>query len=275
MTSVVTTTHYGEQVVLFLDLLGFAALTADNLIDENGLRQSERILGLDSFDMLRWSENELTRTFRGFHFTLKSAIDLASMRHRLTAITFSDSAFIATDYLNDLANIAGEIARNLLLQRIPVRMGVAWGSFAALRFRSDVTAEGGEHAAQFLGTGVVNAHAAESCGIKGIRLLLHPSVMWLREQKMHTAVRLGQQELRVIPCHESELGNRAAITHELNYWSFGRTAEVRAWHALQDMWTAAPFDVHHHYRATAEAINRMRMTQGAKALSNLRRRRLP
>ena len=63
--------------------------------------------------------------------------------------------------------------------------GIAYGTFSAVRFRSDVTLEGGDHAAYFLGTGVARAHAAETCGIKGIRILLHPSAAALLADPEH------------------------------------------------------------------------------------------
>src|SRR5437870_5686600 len=90
-----------------------------------------------------------------------------NMRRSVTAITFSDSAFIAFTHLIDAVTLAVDFTQSMLSQKIPVRMGVAFGSFAALRFRSDVTAEGGDHASEFLGTAVVRAYQAERCGIKG------------------------------------------------------------------------------------------------------------
>jgi hypothetical protein len=264
-----------EQAVLFIDLLGFAALTERFELDRASIQRSERLFSLDPDEISRVHGNALTSTFRGFHQTVKFALDLANMRHPLTAITFSDSAFIATDHLNEVANIAIDIVQSLATQRIPVRMGIAYGSFAAVRFRSDVTSEGGEHSAHFLGTGVVRAHATESCGIKGIRLLLHPSALGLIDNPIHNTTGLMQHKLRIVECSAAESGNAEGVGHEIDYWRFRPTAEAEAWHALQDMWSAAPIPAANHYQATAEAINRMRIGQGAPALTNLRRRTLP
>lgn len=264
-----------EQVVLLVDLLGFAALTEQYELDPTSIRRSERLLSVDPDLVFRVQGNALTRTFRGFHQTVKFALDTANKRHPLTAITFSDSAFIATAHLNEVANIAIDIVQGLTAQRIPVRMGIAYGSFAALRFRSDVTSEGGDHSAHFLGTGVVRAHATESCGIKGIRILLHPSAMSLIENPIHQTTGLMQHALRIVECAAAESKNTAGIGYEIDYWRFRATAEAQAWHALQDMWTVAPVTAANHYQATAEAINRMRIGQGAPTLTNLRRRTLP
>src|SRR2546430_15256337 len=113
-------------------------------------------------------QNPLTRVFSSFHGSLRGALSLANMKHSVTAIAFSDSAFIATDYAFEAVNIGVSLVQSLLLQRVPVRVGIAHGSFAALRLKSDIGVDGGDHASQFLGTAVVRAHAAETCGVKGI-----------------------------------------------------------------------------------------------------------
>lgn len=268
-----------NRVVLYVDILGFAALTESCPIDVDGLKSKDRVfspsLGIDSF--LQASRNPLTKVFSGFHYSLTWILFTAKLRHPLTAISFSDSAFVVTTYVYEAVNIANEILHSLLPQKIPVRIGIAYGSFAALRFRSDITADSGDHAAQFLGTSIVRAHAAESCGIKGLRILLHPSVMPLLEDTNHNpkSIRRGSQPFLSIECAGQEQTNKSGITHEINYWSLQRTKEAEAWHGLQDMWSHAPEDAAHHYLATAEAINRMRIARGCEGLRNLRRRTLP
>lgn len=166
-----------NKIVLFVDILGFAALTESYPIDIDLIKAYDRILSVTDDIIHRASRNQLTHTFSKFHSSLQGALHLASMRHPLTAITFSDSAFVATTHAFEAVSIAVDLLHALLSSNIPTRMGIAYGSFAALRFRSDITSDGGDHAVQFLGTAVVRAHAAETCGIKGLRILLHPSVM--------------------------------------------------------------------------------------------------
>jgi hypothetical protein len=81
--------------------------------------------------------------------------------------------------------------------------------------------------------------------------------------------------IRVVRCGEGETDNSAGVECEINYWDFGITDETAAWHALQDMWTAAPAHAKNHYLCTAEAVNRMRVGSGAPPLLDLRRRTLP
>ncbi len=260
-------------VVLFADMLGFTALTEANPIEVHKLRARPLPMNLD--DIL--TRNPLTKAFWSFHYSLKWAIMTAEMSHALTAISFSDSVFIATAHFFEAARIAVNLSHSMLSQKVPVRMGIAFGSFAALRFRSDVSADAGDHAAQFLGTAVVRAYQAEECGIKGMRILLHPSVESLLNDRTHnpTSLQSTKDMIRPLECSNTEHANRARVRYELDYWDLATTKEHRAWAALQDMWAAAPKSVWGHYQATAEAINRMRIARGEALLTNLRRRTLP
>jgi len=266
-----------NKVVLFTDILGFAALTESCPLDIDRCRVGDRPLVYRFGEIFEVSHNELAHTFSGFHSSLRGVLRLARMSHLLTAITFSDSAFVATTYAYEAVNIAINLLHDLLPQKIPVRMGIAYGSFAALRFRSDITLDSGDHAAQFLGTAIVRAHAAETCGIKGLRILLHPSVMPLLDDIHHNPVPAEERlhPLRHLECPERERLNKVGVLHEIDYWHLKRTREAEAWRGLQDMWNKAPLSEVEHYEVTVEAINRMRIAQGYEPLKKLRRRTLP
>lgn len=143
---IVSSVPPAERIVLFVDMLGFAALTEAYPIDVGMLNAYERPSSASLEMIFGTPKNPLTEAFHGFHSALRWAIDMANMRRPVTAITFSDSAFVAFTHLIDAATLAVDFERSMLSQRIPVRIGIAFGSFAALRFRSDVTAEGGDHA---------------------------------------------------------------------------------------------------------------------------------
>ena len=264
-----------NKVVMFGDVLGFASLTEAYPVEPDLIEAYDRPLSWNIDMILTSRDNPLTRTFTSFHRSLKATIDLAKMRHPVTAITFSDSAFIATTHLFEAANAAVYLFQSLLRQRVPVRIGIAHGSFAAFRFRSDVTVTSGDHAAHFLGTGVVRSHAASTCGIKGLRLLLHPSAVPLLNDSTHNPPLADKDRIRYLQCSEEESSNTAGVRYEIDYWRFKPTAEAEAWHAFQDMWDVATQDALKHYQATAEAINRMRIGQGEPGINNLRRRTLP
>ena len=127
-----------------------------------------------------------------------------------------------------------------------------------------------DHAAQFLGTAVVRSHHAEGCGIKGIRILVDPSVEPLLTDSAHNPV--GTPHVRWTKCSEAEQekAKQIGVRCELNYWCSAPGESQRAWRGLQDMWTTAPDSASEHYQATAEAINRMRIDRGESSLTNLR-----
>lgn len=267
-----------NKVVLFADILGFAALTESCPIDVDLIKAHDRLFSVTIDTILKTSSNPLAHTFSKFHSSLRAELNLASMRHPLTAITFSDSVFVATTYVFEAVNIAIDLLHALLRQKIPIRMGIAYGSFATLRFSSNITSDSGDHAVQFLGTAAVRAHIAETCGIKGLRILLHPSVMPLLDDGHHNPVSSGishPHPIRQIECSKDERTNKVGVQHEIDYWHLKPTMEAEVWHGLQDMWDKAPQSEVKHYVATAEAINRMRITQGHETLKKLRRRTLP
>lgn len=267
-----------NKVVLFADILGFAALTESYPLEIDRCSAGDGPLDRMFAEVFEVSRNELARTFSKFHRSLRGALELARLHHHLTAITFSDSVFIATSRAYEAVNIAIYLLNTLLQQKIPMRMGIAYGTFAAVRFRSDISADSGDHAAQFLGTAVVRAYAAETCGIKGLRILLHPSVTPLLDDIHHNPVSTTDRRLHPfhhIECSKKEQLNRAKVLREIDYWHLTPTNEAEAWRGLQDMWNNAPLSEAEHYEVTAEAINRMRIAQGHDQLKKLRRRTLP
>lgn len=262
-----------NKVVLFADMLGFASLTESHPLDVDRLRAHDRFISyIDRY--LGTPANPLADKFARFHNGLKVATSLANMRHPLTAISFSDSAFIATAYLHEVVGIAADLMRYVISCGVPVRAGIAYGSFAALRFKSDITSDGGDHSVQFLGTAVVRSTVAEKCGIKGLRILLHPSVAPLLGDSLHNPPGV-KDPIRVLKCADNELSNRPGVQHEIDFWNYPITKEAAAWKSLQNMWDNAPSSERNHYEATAEAINRMRIVQGRASMDYLRRRTLP
>lgn len=266
-------TQESQKIVLFADLLGFGKLTEECNLDLDFISRSDR---LDvQFGQMFKAKNPLTHAFTEFHSAVRWALQLANLMHSSTAITFSDSAFVATTKLYEAVGIATHLMKSLLSRGVPMRAGIASGSFEAVRFRSDISIDGGDHAAHFLGTGVTRAHASEGCGIKGCRIVLHPTAAVLLKNPLHNPPHPAAEHVRYLECTPTECNNKVAALHEVDYWSFGRTDEKDAWRALQEMWDSAPESENHHYVATAEAINRMRINRGELPMSDLRRRTLP
>ena len=117
-----------NRAVMFVDLLGFASLTEQHALELERIK-GDRLLSRHLDTIFASPDNPLTRAFTSFHRSLESTIDLAQMSHSLTAITFSDSAFVATTHLFEVVNMAAYLIQWLLQQRIPARAGIAYGSF--------------------------------------------------------------------------------------------------------------------------------------------------
>jgi hypothetical protein len=93
-----------------------------------------------------------------------------------TAIVFSDSAFFRIDTIENAIHVARTLTFELVTGEVPVRMGIARGSYRMLRFLTDSSDHVSFHMSQFLGTGVVRAYQTERCGVPGLRILLHPDL---------------------------------------------------------------------------------------------------
>jgi hypothetical protein len=167
-----------QATVVFADILGFSDL----------VMSKQGVIGtLDGFyysamslAQLRESFTEdkyldpLTRTFAAFHRTLDIRISELVNCDPVQSVIFSDSAFVIFRDLNTAMGFSQSFMRDMISFRVPVRMGIGRGSYRGLRMTTDISDEVRRHSSQFLGTGVIRAHLAESCGLKGLRIFIHP-----------------------------------------------------------------------------------------------------
>jgi hypothetical protein len=248
-----------DTFVLFVDMLGFAGIVeaAPNAgeIIKPSFGPFERTAILTVGNAGPAPEELLAHSFGAFHSTLEDAIR-RSVAQGITAIVFSDSAFIQLDSAYGVTGLAGDLMRSFVYQHVPVRMGLAAGSFTALRFSADNTNKARVQTSQFFGTGVVWSYNAEKCGEKGLRILLHPSIVPHVE-----AIEEGEWATRHVP-----LGAPTAnALSELNYANphfmsdtetfVTEFAELAA--AVQSMRQKAPDKFSIHYEETLTALARM------------------
>lgn len=239
---------------MFADMLGFAALTES---------AGECLPDFPTADFL-WQmmvtyrggylETPLQTAFANFHAGLSRARADAGLSVKFDSISFSDSLFVALANIENAVTMATTIMHEMMLRLIPVRIGIGYGTFKLIRVRSDVSIGVSDHSAQFLGTGIVRAHAAESCGIPGMRIFIHPSALPLFSMSLQRS----DSQYQAIACEAAESDNRVGVTHEVNYLDWRETANRRMWNAFRRMWHQSPPSALHHYRATATAINKMR-----------------
>ena len=194
--------------VLFVDMLSFADLTVRHSDDVGSLvatYTSSQPSNALADDIWRSQQPPLARRFYGFHHCLHTAVNGVQKRGG-AAIVFSDSAFLALSSPADTVRTAAQLIRSFIQARVPVRMGIASGSFRILRFLSDSSGQSTVHSSQFLGSAVVGAYQAESCGIKGLRILVHPDVV-------SDFAGNGSGSI----CSLRDTPSRLAVSHEINY----------------------------------------------------------
>ena len=167
------TEPFESTFVLFVDMLGFA-----DLVEQEGNELDELNAVFNSIELYdpQPSESLLCYRFMNFHRCVNSARERLQAIGNGTGIVFSDSAFFRIDDLTKAIDFARALMFDLVTSEVPVRMGLASGSYRMLRFVADSSDQVLFHMSQFLGTGIVRAHKAEACGLPGLRILLHPNL---------------------------------------------------------------------------------------------------
>ena len=156
-----------DQAVLFVDLLGFKALTEAH---------PHALVHLELAKFRLTHSSASARVFSTFHSVLDQALFFAIHEGHMQIMIFSDCAFMVLGNPSYTANFAVKLMRSFIGAEIPVRMGMACGSFENVRVSSDSRGTSTLNRAMFFGTGIVHAHVAESQGGKGFRIFLHPSM---------------------------------------------------------------------------------------------------
>lgn len=207
----------------------------------------------------------------GLEEEIAEALNLRSSH--LHSIVFSDSAFVAFEHPIDGLVFCQRVMRKMIRGGVPVRMGVDHGSFKPLRFKTDLAQDITLHSSYFLGSGVVKAHAAESSGVSGVRILIHedfPTPSGFEEEEIIPLTPPAETSISRL----TKFANGAVVVNrELAY----RTRHVKEWVLPDDHYVNEEIDkkneelvvqvkrmrdpseaaVHYHYDDTLKAIEQM------------------
>jgi hypothetical protein len=158
-----------ECTLVFVDMLGFA-----NLVQKFPTRLIHS--GPNEAGFTGSSTSPASNMFIRFHRIVDTRLFDHSFYGSARAMLFSDCAFL--EFGNSLLAVlaAVELMRKLILEKVPVRMGIGRGTFYPLKFSTDITGPTIINRSLFVGTAVVRAHFAEQCGGKGLRIFVHPSL---------------------------------------------------------------------------------------------------
>ncbi len=253
-----------ESFVVFVDMLGFGDLLereAESVDDLRPVFKSADGLDFTDAEAPESSSSELVRRFTQFHRCLNSARERIQADRAGVVLVFSDSAFLQTPSLKRATDVARELMRNLIFRDVPTRIGIGHGSLSILRFMSDSSTQVACHVSQFLGVGVVRAHAAEQCGAKGMRILLHPALDEL----------VGTEAIPMVISVEPP-PSRVPVAMELNYlyesghpqhrFSGGKDLDALMFGIVRRMMKGSAGTARIHYIETFHALNRMRAQLG-------------
>jgi len=232
-----------EQTLLFVDMLGAAALTekfpkrlADSGPDEAGFYHT-------------WS-TDAPNQFNRFTRVLDIAIQECQRYHPVRAMLFSDCAFLEVGNPVLMAMTAPKLMREFILSKVPVRMGIGKGTFYPFKFSTDITDSTIVTRSLFMGTAVVRAHRAERCGGKGMRIFVHPLVeteFVSRNVALVNQYEHSKAELDFL--HEARPAQQTPSAEQDDHKLFD---------AIIEMKEAAPEGEQKHYLDTLDAMNRMR-----------------
>jgi hypothetical protein len=240
--------------ILFVDMLGFASLVEQEGDELNELNPV--FTGVELYSPSP-AESLLGYRFINFHRCLNQARLRLQEMGAGTAIVFSDSAFFRVDTFENAIHLARTLMFEFVTSEIPVRMGLARGSYRLLRFLTDSSDRVAFHMSQFLGTGIVRAHQTERCGIPGLRILLHPDLESL----------LDREAMRIIPAKPGEK-MRVDVRSEVNYLEAADNTlgpdfqDCNLFDSLRWMTGLADQQFQYHYAETFSAWNTMRAQFG-------------
>lgn len=230
------------KFVLFLDLLGFTQF----------VRQSFQVPVESEADAdaarkhFRSAQREVDRMYGRFQRHLGAM--LRRPPRPVTAPTlsmvFSDCAYAVFERAEDAERFAISAMRSFVRNDMPVRMGLAYGSFQAYEFATETLPSGGRlSAAPFMGTAVIDAYRAESSGVKGLRVLVHPSFY----------LTTGDRHTELVPLPKAEQSTEAV--GELNWYDLRLRHAIRR--HVRGMMRAAPEHARVHYDRTLCFVRRM------------------
>jgi hypothetical protein len=238
------------RCVLFVDVLGFSALTEEHPDDIEWDFGSAEISAATS---------PTSRQIGGFQHalnTLAEAVGDASSPSHVMA--FSDCAFLVYNNPLQAALSATRLMQYFFRVHVPVRMGLAHGTWHVHRFSFDVVDSKTITRAVFYGSAVVRAHNGERHGGKGCRIFVHPSISVDAIAQIQARVRVlaidgahadAPSELNFL--FEDELDELAFDNDEKHLLAPLRRMRDR-------LPTSAPPTVTIQYKSTFDALNRMR-----------------
>ena len=246
----------GLRTLLFIDILGFAALTEAN---PSAVARCDP----DARGRVEVGPSLLQKQMLKFQAVLEGLFSDEAIKAQ--AMLFSDCAYLVTAEASAAALVAADLMRAFILERVPVRMGIGKGTFHGFELSLSLSpSKESVSRCLFAGTGVVLAHAAEQCGGKGLRIFVHRSV---------EADLSKTRNVRLVRLKERFLNARWELNYLPQRGIVQRSSSVEA--GVQDLMDAvsemkkaaksAPARIRRHYVHTLKSLGRMRAQREPKS----------
>lgn len=236
--------YYADKgkYVLFLDLLGFTQFVRQSF----QLRVEQEADAEAAKTHFRSAQQEVDRMYSRFHRHLGKLLRRHPRRGNAPELSmvFSDCAYVVFGAGDDAERFAIFAMRSFVRYEMPVRMGLAYGSFQAYEFSTETLSSGNRMSvAPFMGTAVIDAYRAESSGVKGLRILVHPSFY----------LSTGERDTALVPLPKAEQSPEAV--GELNWYEIDLARPIRR--HVRAMMRTAPAHARVHYTRTLCFVRRM------------------
>jgi hypothetical protein len=234
------------RFVLFIDMLGFSQLTEDH--------PKPLVYDFESRDFYVAETSESAKQLGRFQQVLNRVPFLIDAWAPSHLMLFSDCAFLVFATALSSARAATELMRRFYLGAVPVRMGLAYGTWNADRFSFDSFNDITITRAVFYGTGVVRAHEAEKNSGKGLRVFVHASIANTDLKEIEDADLVLPVDADAGPRELNYLHDATATTPDLGDEMLRESfAKMRA-----RLPASPPEKVVRHYTETFVTLNRMR-----------------
>ena len=244
-----------DSLVLFVDMLGFAQVTNFTGYSHSRPlpRATMRSWGLKN---MPWGDNfdSPDDVYRGLQKVVRRMVAQAQKRRRaeapLATIVFSDAVYMVLASEREILWFARRAMLSFIRDNLPVRMGIASGTVTRLTFTSETLPTNDlVLSAPFMGTGIVNAYAAERCPLKGMRIFVQAAA----------ALRIKEAGLEgyLLPLPEERWPPTA--TYEVNYLDLASSVlpALAVPLRVKNLKDIAPRKVSYHYTQTLDALKKM------------------
>jgi hypothetical protein len=244
-----TSVTQGIGYAVFADILGFGAATLSlpddiQLPDATKILRRQRLfLRYPQHDLIEGAADTWLRALVLFPLIMahgQCLLDDVDGARACFRALFSDCAYLLFRDHHDAFVFCSYIAGAALWARVPLRIGVAHGGFLCfnvgdLQWSREYNNQIADrrlwrflrnsrlaHTSRFVGSAFTRAYKAESCGLKGMRVFVHNSVVHV--------IQGGRGALIPIPNDElSKLNrNHSVVGHELCWPAYLATWKLRA-----------------------------------------------